>query len=155
MLLQSCYRKYRAVRWKSQSVSARKVQRSFRRFISHRRILETRRLAVDLNHRLKSAHAHLRAALQELELRCQPPDDGAVSPALRALALVRGRVLDSCASRIADLVTRAVEQATPRFLSPEQVVAILTQATAGLFPDEGAEETGQTKPGFETLAPLA
>ena len=44
------------------------------------------------------------------------------------LALVRGRVLDSCSARIRQLVTLEVKRATPRYLSQTEVRALLQQA---------------------------
>ena len=58
-----------------------------------------------------------------------------MAPALRALALIRGRVLDSCASRLREIVDREVGRATPHFLTRAQVAALLRSATCGLLPE--------------------
>ena len=80
--------------------------------------------------------------LRRLERRCQPKDGVAVSPGLRALALVRGRALDSCRERLRDMVTAAAQKVWRRPLTSVEVKAIVAHATAGLFPEA---EDGQAE----------
>jgi len=79
--------------------------------------------------------------LELLEAKCQPDPTKATPPAVRVLALVRGRVLDSCTERIRQLVSREVKR-VPHFLSREEVKALVQTATMGLFPE--AEEEGSS-----------
>ena len=97
--------------------------------------------------------------------RCQPPDDAVVAPGLRALALIRGRVIDGCAQRLREMVALEVQacsiaspqftalalyaspvrlppprphhqvQRKPRALHRDEVRALVVQATHGLFPE--------------------
>lgn len=133
--LQSSFRRLRAMRWKTQAVSARKVQRSFRSHVNRARMVEVRRQAIDFTQRAHQAEAFLAEELDELEARCQPRSDTTVSPALRALALIRGRVLDSSRSRIEQLVHREVERVTPHALTRLEIKGLVQMATMGLFPE--------------------
>ena len=156
--LQSAFRRFRAMVWKEKSVSARWVQREWRCYRTRCKMVEARRAAVDLTHRRRKALAMLDADLRTLEAKCQPSDDGAVAPAMRALALVRGRVLDACRERIRSLVVRAVEKATPRALERAEVRAILDVATNGLFPeadDEPMLPAGPAEAAEVELPPLS
>ena len=139
-MVQAGFRRHRAMLWKSQAVAARRVQREWRKHVVRSRVVRVRQQAVDLTRRQKSAHAMLDEELAILELKCQPPAEGATAPALRVLSLVRGRVLDSCSERIRQLLTREVERVTPHALTRDEVKALLQSATMGLFPEAEEEE---------------
>ena len=94
----------------------------------------TERAAADVAQGLRQQLLTLELA--ELEARCMPPEGAAISPALRTLAVIRGRVLDSCADRIRDLVNREVERKPiGEALTRGEVRAMLKRATEGLFPE--------------------
>ena len=139
-MVQAGFRRHRAMLWKSQAVAARRVQREWRKHVVRSRVVRVRQQAVDLTRRQKSAHEMLDEELAILELKCQPPAEGATAPALRVLSLVRGRVLDSCSERIRQLLTREVERVTPHALTRDEVKALLQSATMGLFPEAEEEE---------------
>ena len=139
-LLQGGWRRQQAIRWKNNSYAARRVQRMWRRHMNRAKMKETRRQAVDLTKRTKLALHYLQLEFGELELRCQPESSvKAVPPALRALALIRGRVLDSARERIKVMVMREVERVTPNELTRPEVKALLQLATNGLFPEHEEE----------------
>ena len=95
--------------------------------------------------------------LAALEERCQPGSGKAISPAIRVLALVRGRVLDSCGSRIRGLVKREVEtRSTDNYLSRADVREIVKIATRGHFPEDefASDEEGggeEEEDAFQTV----
>lgn len=141
--LQCAFRRYRAIRWKTQAIAARRVQRVWRSGVLRARLLETARLALGAAGRLADAMTMLREELSVLEARCQPKEE--VMPAgLRAITLIRGRVLDGLRPRVHDLVAVEVTARRPHPLTREDVRAILARATVGLFGDV-ADEAERTK----------
>jgi len=133
--MQNAYRRYVAVNWKRHAVSARKVQRAWRRLMTRKCFMETIANQVGAEARLQDALKILEEEMAALEARCQPPEGEAVTPGLRALALIRGRVVDGCTVRLRQLVELAVKKQTPEALERPAVQAIVAQATHGLFPD--------------------
>ena len=141
--LQCAFRRYRAIRWKTQAIAARRVQRVWRSGVLRARLLETARLALGAAGRLADAMTMLREELSVLEARCQPKEE--VMPAgLRAITLIRGRVLDGLRPRVHDLVAVEVTARRPHPLTREDMRAILARATVGLFGDV-ADEAERTK----------
>ena len=59
---------------------------------------------------------------------------------MRALALIRGRVLDSSRARIEQLVSREVERVTPHALTRAEIKGLVQMATMGLFPEAEEDE---------------
>ena len=157
IVVQSAWRGFVSRRWRGQSVAARQVQRAWKRHVYKRRLLETRHRAIDLTRRMRAAMELLDVELAALEERCQPGSGKAISPAIRVLALVRGRVLDSCGSRIRGLVKREVEtRSTDNYLSRADVREIVKIATMGLFPEDefaSDEEDGgeEEEDAFQTV----
>ena len=143
MKLQAAFQVMRVVRWRHDSLAARAVQREWKRHVQRQRLFETQRRSIALTRHTRAALDLLKEEIARLEASCQLPDDGAVSPGLRALALVRGRVLDSCAARIRGLVTAEAQRVWHRELTRLEVQAILRRATAGLFPEAEAVGAGR------------
>jgi hypothetical protein len=145
--LQCAFRRYQAIRWKTQAIAARRVQRVWRSGVLRARLLETARLALGAAGRLADAMAMLREELSVLEARCQPKEE-TMPAGLRAITLIRGRVLDGLRPRVHDLVAVEVTARRPHPLTRDDVRAILARATVGLFGDvaDEAERTKQASP---------
>jgi hypothetical protein len=145
--LQCAFRRYQAIRWKTQAIAARRVQRVWRSGVLRARLLETARLALGAAGRLADAMAMLREELNVLEARCQPKEE-TMPAGLRAITLIRGRVLDGLRPRVHDLVAVEVTARRPHPLTRDDVRAILARATVGLFGDvaDEAERTKQASP---------
>ena len=133
--LQSAFRRYQAVLWRKRAVAARNVQRTWRAYVLRKRVIRVSDLATSAAERLASAQVLLAEELAKLEAKCNPPEDAAVPAGVRALALIRGRVLDGCAARLHELVELEVVKQQPRWLTRDDVRALLRQATLGLFPE--------------------
>jgi hypothetical protein len=145
--LQCAFRRYQAIRWKTQAIAARRVQRVWRSGVLRARLLETARLALGAAGRLADAMAMLREELSVLEARCQPKEE-TMPAGLRAITLIRGRVLDGLRPRVHDLVAVEVTARRPHPLTRDDVRAILARATVGFFGDvaDEAERTKQASP---------
>lgn len=124
----------RARRWAKFTVAAGVIQRRWRKHSNFLGALAAAQAARCVQRLVEHAHGLLAAELGTLEERCAPPEANAKSnPGLRALALIRGRVIDACAERLRRRVAAEATAASPARLTLEAVRRVVAEATMGIF----------------------